>query len=53
MLALTGNPFCQEESYDHFVRERVRGYVEMNPVRVGLVNEAERRLGEQGARPTK
>jgi putative transposase len=45
MLALTGNPFWQEESYDHLVRherefEKVRNYIESNPVRAGLVREA-------------
>jgi REP-associated tyrosine transposase len=45
MLALTGSPFWQEESYDHFVRherefEKVRSYIESNPVRAGLVREA-------------
>ena len=45
MLALTGNRFWQEESYDHLVRhlpefERIRHYIEENPVRAGLVVEA-------------
>jgi len=45
MLALTGNPFWQEESYDHLVRsqsefEKIRNYIEENPVRAGLVTEA-------------
>ncbi len=45
MLALTGQPFWQEESYDHTVRnqrefERIRGYIEENPVRAGLVHHA-------------
>jgi hypothetical protein len=45
MLALTGNPFWQEESYDHLVRhmpefERVRNYIEENPVRAGLAGQA-------------
>ncbi|HEV2198209.1 MAG TPA: transposase [Bryobacteraceae bacterium] len=44
-LALTGNPFWQRESYDHLVRnqaewERVKFYIEQNPVRAGLVKEA-------------
>jgi putative transposase len=44
-LALTGKPFWQEESYDHLVRngwefERIRAYIEENPVRAGLVEEA-------------
>jgi putative transposase len=45
MLALTGRPFWQEESYDHLVRherelEKIRNYIEWNPVRAGLVTEA-------------
>lgn len=45
MLHLTGTPFWQKESYDHLVRdhkefERIRGYIEENPVRAGLVHEA-------------
>ncbi|MBZ5723821.1 MAG: transposase [Acidobacteriia bacterium] len=44
MLALTGSPFWQEESYDHLVRherefERIWNYIEENPVRAGLVKE--------------
>ena len=45
MLALTGSPFWPEESYDHLVRhlpefEKIRNYIEGNPVRAGLVVEA-------------
>jgi len=45
MLALTGSPFWQEESYDHLVRherefEKIRNYIEGNPVRAGLVKES-------------
>jgi REP element-mobilizing transposase RayT len=45
ILAQTGKPFWQEESYDHVVRregefERIRQYIEQNPVRAGLVHEA-------------
>jgi putative transposase len=45
LLALTGSPFWQEESYDHLVRgerefESIRNYIESNPVRAGLVREA-------------
>jgi REP element-mobilizing transposase RayT len=45
MLALKGNPFWQEESYDHLVRherefQTIRRYIEENPVRAGLVGEA-------------
>jgi putative transposase len=46
ILHLTGRPFWQEESYDRLVRdeqefERVRSYIENNPVRAGLVRRAE------------
>jgi len=45
MLALTGSPFWQEESYDHLVRherefDKIRNYIEQNPVRAGLVKES-------------
>jgi REP-associated tyrosine transposase len=38
----TGEPFWQKESYDHWVRdvagfERIRAYIENNPVKAGLV----------------
>ena len=69
MLALTGRPFWQEESYDHLVRnqqefERIRFYIEHNPVRAGLVKEADQYLwssarwatrgppADRGVRPT-
>jgi REP element-mobilizing transposase RayT len=46
VLGRTGEPFWQSESYDHWVRdeaefERVRAYVEHNPVRAGVVARAE------------
>jgi putative transposase len=42
MLGLSGQPFWQDESYDHLVRsdaefERIRAYIESNPVKAGLV----------------
>lgn len=45
MLALTGQPFWQEESYDHVTRderefEKIRSYIEENPVGAGLVRNA-------------
>jgi REP element-mobilizing transposase RayT len=45
MLGLLGGPFWQDESYDHLVRnerefDRIRGYIEENPVRAGLVRES-------------
>jgi putative transposase len=44
-LALTGSSFWQDESYDHLVRnesefEKIRNYIEGNPVWAGLVMEA-------------
>ena len=44
ILALTGHPFWQEESYDHLIRnkqefERIQKYIEENPVRAGLAGE--------------
>ena len=45
MLARTGRPFWQEETYDHVVRQEsefqiIRSYIEENPVRAGLVSQA-------------
>jgi putative transposase len=41
ILGRTGNPFWQSESYDHLVRpnefDRIRRYIENNPVKAGLV----------------
>jgi REP element-mobilizing transposase RayT len=42
LLGRTGEPFWQKESYDHWVRnqsefEKIRAYIENNPVRAGLV----------------
>ena len=57
ILALTGNPFWQEESYDHLVRnagegERIRSYIEQNPVRAGLVREASQYRWSSAGWPT-
>ncbi len=45
ILNRTGKPFWQSESYDHWLREgefdRIKGYIEFNPVRAGLVKTAE------------
>jgi type I restriction enzyme R subunit/putative DNA methylase len=46
ILRRTGNHFWQDESFDHWVRatkefERVRAYIEQNPVTAGLVKRAE------------
>ena len=46
ILGRTGQPFWQHESYDHWVRdqperERIRNYIENNPVKAGLVERPE------------
>lgn len=46
LLRRTGEPFWQKESYDHWVRERaeferIKLYIENNPVKAGLVNTPE------------
>jgi putative transposase len=45
ILGTTGKPFWQDESYDRLVRDekefaRIARYIEMNPVRAGLVTVA-------------
>ena len=45
-LGRTGEPFWQAESYDHWVRDekeygRISAYIENNPVKAGLVGNAE------------
>jgi len=45
-LGRTGGPFWQKESYDHWVRaqqefERIRAYIENNPVTAGFVRTPE------------
>jgi putative transposase len=45
LLGRTGEPFWQKESYDHWVRnpvelEKIRAYIEANPVKAGLVQSA-------------
>jgi putative transposase len=42
LLGRVGTPFWQKESYDHWVRnrlewERIKSYIENNPVKAGLV----------------
>ena len=44
ILARTGHRFWQEESYDHLIRDRrefekIRHYIEVNPVRAGFVSD--------------
>jgi putative transposase len=43
LLGRKGNPFWQDESYDHWVRsdierQRIVRYIEKNPVTAGLVS---------------
>ena len=45
ILGRTGEPFWQRESYDHWVRdaaefERIKRYIENNPVKAGLAAQA-------------
>jgi hypothetical protein len=47
LLGRRGQAFWQDESYDHLVRsgtrfDRIRSYIEENPVKAGLVSEARR-----------
>jgi REP element-mobilizing transposase RayT len=46
VMARTGQPFWQDESYDHWARNesqfvRIVGYIEDNPVSAGLVERPE------------
>ena len=46
ILARKGNPFWQSESYDRWVRDekefqRIKAYIEQNPVKAGLAKHAE------------
>jgi REP element-mobilizing transposase RayT len=46
ILGRTGAPFWQDESFDHWVRnhgewQKIRAYIENNPVRAGLVERPE------------
>ncbi len=58
MLAMTGTCFWQEESYDHRVRnerefEKIRSYIEENPVRAGLAREANEYRWSSAGWPTR
>ncbi len=49
ILGRTGRPFWQDESYDHWVRDgkefdRIKQYIEWNPVKAGLVEQPEQWL---------
>ena len=46
LLGLTGQPFWQDESYDHLVAsqeefERIENYILQNPVRAGIARVEE------------
>jgi REP element-mobilizing transposase RayT len=45
ILGRSGNPFWQDESFDHWIRDnaafqRAVAYIESNPVKAGLVDRA-------------
>jgi REP element-mobilizing transposase RayT len=45
LLGRTGQHFWQDECFDHWIRnqaefEKVRNYIEQNPVRAGLVTDS-------------
>jgi hypothetical protein len=55
LLGRTGRPFWQAESYDHVVgddreSDRIKGYLENNPAKAGLVANAEDYLWSSAAR---
>ena len=55
LLARTGQPFRQAESYDYSVREdresdRIKAYIENTPVKAGLVANAEDYLWSSAVR---
>ena len=57
VLAHTGSPFWQEESYDRLVRDRqefgrIRFYIEQNPVRAQLVRDASQYRWSSAGWPT-
>jgi REP element-mobilizing transposase RayT len=56
LLARTGQPFWQDESYDRLVRDgeefrRIQRYIEYNPVAAGLVARAEAYVWSSAGRP--
>lgn len=58
ILATVGKPFWQEESYDHVIRngaefDRIKNYIERNPVRARIVSEAGEYPWSSGAGPTR
>jgi len=58
LLSRTGQPFWQDESYDHLVRNgdefrRIQRYIEYNPVKAGLVTKPEGYPSSSAGRPTR
>jgi len=58
LLGRTGEPFWQDESYDHLVRNgeefrRIQRYIEYNPVSAGLAATAEDFPWSSAGRPTR
>jgi REP element-mobilizing transposase RayT len=56
LLKQTGEPFWQDESYDHLVRNadefrRIQRYIEHNPVKAGLVAQPEDYPNSSAGRP--
>jgi|SRR5579864_3802613 len=58
LLQRSGQPFWQDESYDHLVRsddefQRIQRYIENNPVTAGLAARPERYMWSSAGRPTR
>jgi hypothetical protein len=56
ILGRTGSPFWQDESFDHWVRnpgegQKIRVYIERNPVVAGLVDKPEDWPWSSASRP--
>jgi putative transposase len=56
ILSRTGTPFWQDESYDHWVRnpaefQKIRTYIERNPVTAGLVRNPQDWPWSSASRP--
>jgi putative transposase len=58
LLGMTGSHFWQNESFDHWIRnpeewQRIRAYIERNPVAAGLVRKPEDWPWSSASRPLK
>jgi REP element-mobilizing transposase RayT len=56
ILSRAGNRFWQDESFDHWIRnpsewQKIRAYIENNPVAAGLVARPENWLWSSASRP--